>query len=61
MLLEELGPNWRDKLAAFEETPFAAASIGQVHLGALPDGTQLALKIQVTPRGGGKLGRRGGC
>ena len=34
----ELGPNWKDKLASFDEKPFAAASIGQVHLATLPDG-----------------------
>ncbi|NXX23701.1 COQ8B kinase, partial [Podargus strigoides] len=49
VLLEELGPHWREKVAAFEDTPFAAASIGQVHLGVLPDGTQMAVKIQVNP------------
>ncbi|KAM6188863.1 LOW QUALITY PROTEIN: atypical kinase COQ8B, mitochondrial-like [Sarcoramphus papa] len=46
VLAEELGPGWREKMSAFEETPFAAASIGQVHLGVLRDGTQLAVKIQ---------------
>lgn len=42
-----LGPNWRDKLEYFEEKPFAAASIGQVHLGRLKDGREVAMKIQV--------------
>ncbi|KAM7541549.1 hypothetical protein Aperf_G00000025252 [Anoplocephala perfoliata] len=42
----ELGPNWKSKLASFEEKPFAAASIGQVHMASLPDGTRLAMKIQ---------------
>ncbi|XP_072130604.1 atypical kinase COQ8B, mitochondrial isoform X2 [Mobula birostris] len=42
----ELGPNWRDKLAVFEEKPFAAASIGQVHHGELKDGREVAIKIQ---------------
>ncbi|XP_053124202.1 atypical kinase COQ8B, mitochondrial isoform X2 [Hemicordylus capensis] len=46
VLVEELGTDWRDKVAAFEETPFAAASIGQVHLGVLKDGTEVAMKIQ---------------
>ncbi|XP_075771364.1 atypical kinase COQ8B, mitochondrial isoform X2 [Pelodiscus sinensis] len=46
VLEEELGPDWREKLASFEETPFAAASIGQVHLGVLHDGTEVAMKIQ---------------
>ncbi|KAM6038268.1 LOW QUALITY PROTEIN: atypical kinase COQ8B, mitochondrial [Chlamydotis macqueenii] len=46
VLAEELGPGWRERMADFEETPFAAASIGQVHLGVLHDGTQVAVKIQ---------------
>ncbi|XP_068766635.1 atypical kinase COQ8B, mitochondrial [Struthio camelus] len=46
VLAEELGPAWREKMSAFEETPFAAASIGQVHLGVLRDGTEVAVKIQ---------------
>lgn len=43
----DLGPSWRDKLEYFEEKPFAAASIGQVHLGRLKDGREVAMKIQV--------------
>ncbi|KAJ8355807.1 hypothetical protein SKAU_G00186010 [Synaphobranchus kaupii] len=39
-------PNWRDKLEFFEERPFAAASIGQVHLGRMKDGKEVAMKIQ---------------
>ncbi|CAN2387476.1 quinone biosynthetic process [Pristimantis euphronides] len=42
----DLGPNWRDKLEFFEERPFAAASIGQVHLARLKDGREVAMKIQ---------------
>ncbi|KAJ2891566.1 hypothetical protein GGI21_005822, partial [Coemansia aciculifera] len=30
-IAKELGPKWRDEFAAFSDTPFAAASIGQVH------------------------------
>uniref|UniRef100_A0A8C6T741 Atypical kinase COQ8A, mitochondrial n=1 Tax=Neogobius melanostomus TaxID=47308 RepID=A0A8C6T741_9GOBI len=45
-LNSDLGPNWRDKLDAFEERPFAAASIGQVHLARLKDGREVAMKIQ---------------
>ena len=43
----QLGDNWRDKLAQFEDKPFAAASIGQVHKGVLHDGRPVAIKIQV--------------
>ncbi|XP_037652096.1 atypical kinase COQ8A, mitochondrial [Sebastes umbrosus] len=42
----DFGPNWRDKLEYFEEKPFAAASIGQVHLARLKDGREVAMKIQ---------------
>ncbi|XP_018418087.1 PREDICTED: aarF domain-containing protein kinase 4 [Nanorana parkeri] len=46
VLEEQLGPGWRDRLAYFEERPFAAASIGQVHLARLLDGREVAMKIQ---------------
>jgi len=42
----ELGPGWRARLASFDETPVAAASIGQVHCATLPDGTVVAMKVQ---------------
>ncbi|KAK0153663.1 Atypical kinase COQ8A, mitochondrial [Merluccius polli] len=42
----DLGPGWRDQLQTFEEKPFAAASIGQVHLARLRDGREVAMKIQ---------------
>ncbi|XP_024052529.1 atypical kinase COQ8A, mitochondrial [Terrapene carolina triunguis] len=45
-LNDDLGPNWRDKLEYFEERPFAAASIGQVHLARLKNGKEVAMKIQ---------------
>ncbi|MBN3293966.1 COQ8A kinase, partial [Polypterus senegalus] len=46
VLNSELGPTWRAKLEMFEERPFAAASIGQVHLARLHDGREVAMKIQ---------------
>lgn len=46
VLLSDLGPDWRQQLLSFEDRPFAAASIGQVHLGVLTDGRQVAMKIQ---------------
>ncbi|KAK0154809.1 Atypical kinase COQ8B, mitochondrial [Merluccius polli] len=46
VLEEELGSDWRDKLSSFEDKPFAAASIGQVHLGVLKNGREIAMKIQ---------------
>lgn len=38
VLSEELGPDWSNRLVDFEEKPFAAASIGQVHRAKLRDG-----------------------
>ncbi|XP_028342911.1 atypical kinase COQ8A, mitochondrial isoform X1 [Physeter macrocephalus] len=45
-LNNDLGPTWRDKLEYFEERPFAAASIGQVHLARMKGGREVAMKIQ---------------
>lgn len=46
VLAAELGPDWVCKVASFEEKPFAAASIGQVHRAFLHDGRSVAMKIQ---------------
>ncbi|XP_071213088.1 atypical kinase COQ8B, mitochondrial-like [Salvelinus alpinus] len=46
VLEEELGAGWRKQLLSFEDKPFAAASIGQVHHGMLQDGREVAMKIQ---------------
>uniref|UniRef100_A0A0K2UA31 Chaperone activity of bc1 complexlike, mitochondriallike [Nasonia vitripennis] n=1 Tax=Lepeophtheirus salmonis TaxID=72036 RepID=A0A0K2UA31_LEPSM len=46
VIAEELGPDWRSMFASFNETPFAAASIGQVHTATLHDGRFVAVKIQ---------------
>jgi len=47
VLIRNLGENWRDLFETFEERPFAAASIGQVHKARLAkDGTHVAVKIQ---------------
>jgi aarF domain-containing kinase len=46
ILVNELGENWRDKFKEFDLTPFASASIGQVHKAILLDGQQVAVKIQ---------------
>ncbi|KFD62692.1 hypothetical protein M514_03802 [Trichuris suis] len=49
-LEEAYGAKWQDKFERFDEKPFAAASIGQVHFAILKTGECLALKIQVCPR-----------
>ncbi|XP_017065013.1 atypical kinase COQ8B, mitochondrial [Drosophila eugracilis] len=42
----QLGADWRQRLRSFEDKPFAAASIGQVHRATLSDGMDVAIKIQ---------------
>ncbi len=46
MLRDAYGDNWQSKLRNFESTPFAAASIGQVHRLSARDGRDAVLKIQ---------------
>lgn len=46
MMKNEFGSEWRSKLKSFEDRPFAAASIGQVHRATLHDGMEVAIKIQ---------------
>jgi aarF domain-containing kinase len=53
MLVAELGSDWRTKVLDFDSKPFAAASIGQVHLGKLHDGRPIAIKIQYPGVGDG--------
>ena len=43
---QELGAPVEELFAEFDETPIAAASIGQVYKAALPDGTPVAVKVQ---------------
>jgi aarF domain-containing kinase len=45
LLEQELGSGWTNKIENFEDTPFAAASIGQVHK-ARYQGKEIVLKIQ---------------
>jgi predicted unusual protein kinase regulating ubiquinone biosynthesis (AarF/ABC1/UbiB family) len=42
----ELGPDWQTKFTAFGHEPAAAASLGQVHRATLPDGREVACKLQ---------------
>ncbi|WDZ85143.1 ABC1 kinase family protein [Micromonospora cathayae] len=56
VLAEQLGPDWRDRFLEFDDTPAAAASIGQVHRAVwrerptgrrrTPTGRPVAVKIQ---------------
>ncbi|KAI1284353.1 ABC1 family-domain-containing protein [Xylaria sp. FL0933] len=46
VLSASLGSEWRDLFEDFEETPIAAASIGQVHRATLKTGEKVAVKIQ---------------
>ncbi len=45
-MASELGPDWERKFAAFSREAAAAASLGQVHRARLPDGTDVACKLQ---------------
>ncbi len=45
-MMAELGAGWRQRFAAFDLHPAAAASLGQVHRAESLDGMQLACKLQ---------------
>jgi predicted unusual protein kinase regulating ubiquinone biosynthesis (AarF/ABC1/UbiB family) len=46
VLVGDLGEGWRENFAEFNESPAAAASIGQVHEAVWQDGRRVAVKIQ---------------
>jgi predicted unusual protein kinase regulating ubiquinone biosynthesis (AarF/ABC1/UbiB family) len=45
-MASELGPGWESRFASFTREAAAAASLGQVHRARLPDGTDVACKLQ---------------
>jgi predicted unusual protein kinase regulating ubiquinone biosynthesis (AarF/ABC1/UbiB family) len=45
-MASELGTGWQSQFAAFGHEAAAAASLGQVHRARLPDGTDVACKLQ---------------
>ncbi len=46
VLDEQFGRSWRDRFTSFDDTPAAAASIGQVHRAVWSDGREVAVKLQ---------------
>jgi ubiquinone biosynthesis protein len=46
IFIEELGAPPQNLFHEFDYTPIASASIGQVHRATLPDGTNVAIKVQ---------------
>src|SRR5438105_5107558 len=46
VLVDQMGPDWRDYFQSFDDVPAAAASIGQVHAAVWSDGRPVAVKVQ---------------
>ncbi|WWC73448.1 uncharacterized protein I206_107418 [Kwoniella pini CBS 10737] len=46
VMRDDFGSEWQSLFSSFDRTPIASASIGQVHRATLPDGQEVAVKIQ---------------
>ncbi|WP_433327394.1 ABC1 kinase family protein [Spirillospora sp. CA-294931] len=56
VLAENLGDDWRDLFESFDDSPAAAASIGQVHRAVWNDGRAVAVKVQYPGAGKALIG-----
>ncbi|MFI6325128.1 ABC1 kinase family protein [Nonomuraea sp. NPDC050556] len=56
VLTEQLGDDWRENFLEFDDSPTAAASIGQVHKAVWHDGRAVAVKIQYPGAGKALIG-----
>ena len=56
VLAADLGDDWRESFSSFDDTPAAAASIGQVHKAVWRDGRAVAVKIQYPGAGKALIG-----
>jgi predicted unusual protein kinase regulating ubiquinone biosynthesis (AarF/ABC1/UbiB family) len=55
VLAEQFGRSWTQRFQEFDDTPAAAASIGQVHRAIWSDGREVAVKIQYPGAGAALL------